>query len=184
MNIARNKFAQLNTPGQLVSFHKIGNVIMGVKFDEYLTAPMEVVTSEGDDVHNISGSLSENSTWDNYQMVYPTASEDANEELLAWEPHDDDLEFDDDFQLARQRSRSIVTDVLKNGQQRGTKLKFTKQGVPCEDSDSDLEDFHYILDQSELQLKLVDQSLRKKRRDPMGTGLHPNPGKYVCASRE
>ena len=60
----------------------------------------------------------------------------------------------------------------------------TKQGVPCDDSDSDLEDFHYILDQSELQLKLVDQSLRKKRKDPMGTGLHPNPAKYVgpCVS--
>ena len=58
-------------------------------------------------------------------MVYPTASEDANEELLAWEPHDDDLEFDDDFQLARrQRSRSIVTDVLADGQQRRPKLKF------------------------------------------------------------
>ncbi|GFS14603.1 A-kinase anchor protein 6 [Elysia marginata] len=146
--------------------------------EEYLTAPMEVPTSEGDDVHNVSGSLSENSTWDNYQMVYPTASEDANEELLAWEPHDDDLEFDDDFELSRRRSRSIVTDVLTDGQQRRTKLKFTKQGVPCDDSDSDLEDFHHILDQSELQLKLVDQSLRKKRKDPMGSGLHPNPAKY------
>ncbi|GFO03815.1 A-kinase anchor protein 6 [Plakobranchus ocellatus] len=146
--------------------------------DEYLTAPMEIPTSEGDDVHNISGSLSENSSWDNYQMVYPTASDDANEELLAWEPHDDDLEFDDDFQLNRRRSRSIVTDVMAAGEQRHTKLKFTKQGMPCEDSDSDLEDFHHILDQSELQLKLADLSLRKKRKDPMGTGLHPNPAKY------
>lgn len=51
--------------------------------------------------------------------------------------------------------------------------------MPGDDSDSDLDDFHHILDQSELQLKLADQSLRKKRKDPMGTGLHPDPAKYV-----
>ncbi|CAG5119699.1 unnamed protein product [Candidula unifasciata] len=109
-------------------------------------------------------------------MLYPTASEDPCEELLPWEPQDD-LEFDDDFVLSKQ-PRSLVADVMTSAAQESSKLKFTKQGVPCDDSDSDLEDFHHILDQSEFTLKLSDQSLRKKRKNPMGTGLHPNPAKY------
>ena len=36
--------------------------------EEYLTAPLDAATSDVDDVHNMSGSLSENSTWDNYQV--------------------------------------------------------------------------------------------------------------------
>ncbi|XP_012946402.1 uncharacterized protein LOC101852145 [Aplysia californica] len=108
-------------------------------------------------------------------MLYPTASEDPGEELLTWEPQDD-LEFDDDFQLTK-RTKSIITDLVASKPTKG-KLKFTKHGVPCDDSDSDLEDFHHILDQSDLQLKLADQSLKKKRKDPMGTGLHPDPAKY------
>ncbi|CAL1528424.1 unnamed protein product [Lymnaea stagnalis] len=143
--------------------------------DEYHTAPMEAPTSDGDDVHNVSGSLSEHSAWDNFQIMYPTASEDPGEELLVWEPQDE-LEFDDDFQLSK-HGRSLVSAVMNNGPKR-SKLKFTKNGIPGDDSDSDLEDFHHILDQSELQLRLADQSLRKRRKDPMGTGLHPNPAKY------
>ena len=30
-----------------------------------------------------------------------------------------------------------------------------------------------------MQLKVADKSLRKKRKDPLGTGLYLNPGKYV-----
>ncbi|XP_055879633.1 uncharacterized protein LOC106057114 isoform X2 [Biomphalaria glabrata] len=142
--------------------------------DDYLTAPMEQATSDGDDVHNISGSLSEHSAWDNYQALYPTASEDPGEELLNWEEPQDELEFDDDFQLSRQRG-SIIKSVMAP---KRSKMKFTKQGMPGDDSDSDLEDFHHILEQSELSLRLADQSLRKRRRDPMGTGLHPDPAKY------
>ncbi|KAH9492902.1 hypothetical protein Btru_032575 [Bulinus truncatus] len=142
--------------------------------DDYITAPMEAATSDGDDIHNISGSLSEHSAWDNYQALYPTASEDPGEELLNWEPPQDELEYDDDFQLSKQR-KSIITAVM--GPKR-SKLRFTKQGMPGDDSDSDLEDFHHLLEQSELSLRLADQSLRKRRRDPMGTGLHPDPAKY------
>lgn len=54
-------------------------------------------------------------------MMYPTASEDPAEELLAWEPQDD-LEFDDDFILSKQ-TKSIVTDVMSSGT-RHSKLKF------------------------------------------------------------
>ena len=48
-----------------------------------------------------------------------------------------------------------------------------------EDSDSDLEDLCYVLDESHTQLKVADHSLKKKRKDPLGTGLHLNPSKYV-----
>lgn len=38
--------------------------------DEYLTAPLDMATSECEDVHNVSGSMSENSTWDNYHVSW------------------------------------------------------------------------------------------------------------------
>ena len=48
-----------------------------------------------------------------------------------------------------------------------------------EDSDSDIEDLHHVLEESRMQLKVADRSLRKKRKDPLKTGLYLNPGKYV-----
>jgi hypothetical protein len=48
-----------------------------------------------------------------------------------------------------------------------------------EDSDSDLEDLYHVLEESSLQLRVADHSLKKKRKDPMVTGLHLNPSKYV-----
>lgn len=47
-----------------------------------------------------------------------------------------------------------------------------------EDSDSDMEDFRSVLEDSEMCLKVVDHSLKKKRSNSMGTGL-ASPGKYV-----
>lgn len=49
-----------------------------------------------------------------------------------------------------------------------------------EDSDSDIEDLHHVLEESRMQLKVADKSLKKKRKDPLKTGLYLNPGKYVC----
>lgn len=48
-----------------------------------------------------------------------------------------------------------------------------------EDSDSDIEDLHHVLEESRMQLKVADKSLKKKRKDPLKTGLYLNPGKYV-----
>lgn len=48
-----------------------------------------------------------------------------------------------------------------------------------EDSDSDIEDLHHVLEESRMQLKVADRSLKKKRKDPLKTGLYLNPGKYV-----
>ena len=37
--------------------------------EDYVTAPLEAATSDPEDMHNVSaGSLSENSSWDNYQV--------------------------------------------------------------------------------------------------------------------
>lgn len=44
-----------------------------------------------------------------FQPMYPTASEDATEEPLHWEPSDD-LEFDDEFQLTR--NSTFLRDVI------------------------------------------------------------------------
>lgn len=143
--------------------------------DEYETAPMdEVMTSADEDPHNSTGSFSENA-WDPYQMIYPTASEDATEEVLHWEPVDD-LEFDDEFQL---KGSSILKDAISKRATRD-KLKLTPARSPgsCDDSDSDMEDFRSVLEDSEMCLKVVDHSLKKKRHNSMGSGL-AQPGKYA-----
>ncbi|XP_050406515.2 uncharacterized protein LOC126821926 isoform X2 [Patella vulgata] len=144
--------------------------------DEYDTAPLEPFTSENEDVLNSTGSFSENA-WDNYQApLYPTASEDPTEEPLHWEPTDE-MEFDDEFCIP---SGSLINNVMAT--QTNAQKKKVKNLPPInqfEDSDSDIDDFHHILDQTELQLKKADQSLKKKRKDAMGTGLHLNPSKYA-----
>lgn len=53
-----------------------------------------------------------------------------------------------------------------------------------EDSDSDLEDLHHVIQQSVEQLHVTDSSLKKRRSDPMGTGISLDPSKYVCCSAD
>ena len=53
-----------------------------------------------------------------------------------------------------------------------------------EDSDSDIEDLNHVLEESKMQLKVADRSLKKKRKDPLKTGLYLNPGKYVSMKKE
>jgi len=53
-----------------------------------------------------------------------------------------------------------------------------------EDSDSDIEDLNHVLEESKMQLKVADRSLKKKRKDPLKTGLYLNPGKYVSEERK
>lgn len=48
--------------------------------------------------------------------------------------------------------------------------------APCDDSDSDLDDFYHVLDESSNQLKVTDHALQKKKKD---TGLYLNTGRYV-----
>ena len=58
-------------------------------------------------------------------------------------------------------------------------LKVPSNQGNFDDSDSDIEELHHVLEESRMQLKVADKSLRKKRKDPLGTGLYLNPGKYV-----
>lgn len=49
----------------------------------------------------------------------------------------------------------------------------------CDDSDSDMEDFLSVLEDSEMGLKIADHALKKKYGNPMGTGLAVKPNIYV-----
>jgi len=133
--------------------------------------------SEPDDPTN-DGSFSENA-WDNYQApLYPTGSEDPPEDPLHWEPGE--MEFDDEFSLPQ--STILATLIARRSDDEGVSNKHLKL-VPSsqgnfDDSDSDIEDLHHVLEESRMQLKVADRSLRKKRKDPLKTGLYLNPGKY------
>ncbi|XP_052767291.1 uncharacterized protein LOC128208037 [Mya arenaria] len=133
--------------------------------------------SEIDDPNN-DGNFSENA-WDNYQApLYATGSEEPPEDALTWEPGE--MEFDDEFSLPQ--STILATLLARRSDEevytgKHPKLVPSSQGQ-YEDSDSDIEDLNHILEESRMQLKVADRSLRKKRKDPLKTGLHLNPGKY------
>lgn len=137
------------------------------------------VRSEPDDPNNDASSFSENA-WDNYQApLYPTDSDDRPEKPLSWEPMDD-MEFDDEFSLPQ--STILATLIARRSEEetysnKQPKLVPSNQGN-FDDSDSDIEELHHVLEESRMQLKVADKSLKKKRKDPLGTGLYLNPGKY------
>lgn len=146
----------------------------GSSYDDSDTQGEVVMASEAED----PGSFSENA-WDNYQApLYPTGSEDPPEEALTWEPGE--MEFDDEFSLPQ--STILATLISRRSEEEPLSNKHAKL-VPSakgnyEDSDSDIEDLHHVLEESRMQLKVADRSLRKKRKDPLKTGLYINPGKY------
>ncbi|KAL5008997.1 hypothetical protein ScPMuIL_014578 [Solemya velum] len=137
--------------------------------------PMEIMPSDPEDVMNSGASFSE-TAWDNYQApLYPTVSEDPSEEPLEWEPVDE-LEFDDEITIGR---KSILADVISRRKSPEKKNKPTSYPKDLyDDSDSDKEDLCCVIEESAMSLKVADRSLRKKRKDPLGTGLNLNPAKY------
>ncbi|KAL5009385.1 hypothetical protein ScPMuIL_014966 [Solemya velum] len=137
--------------------------------------PMEIMPSDPEDVMNSGASFSE-TAWDNYQApLYPTVSEDPSEEPLEWEPVDE-LEFDDEITIGR---KSILADVISRRKSPEKKSKPTSYPKDLyDDSDSDKEDLCCVIEESAMSLKVADRSLRKKRKDPLGTGLNLNPAKY------
>ena len=58
-------------------------------------------------------------------MMYPTASEDATEEVLHWEPVDD-MEFDDDFNFTFPKGSSLLSEAISK---RANKLKLKAVSV-------------------------------------------------------
>mgnify|MGYP001796203867 FL=1 len=45
--------------------------------------------------------------------------------------------------------------------------------------DSDIEDLHYVIQQSSTQLLQADSALRKPRRDVVQSGIYLDPQKYI-----
>ncbi|XP_060582066.1 uncharacterized protein LOC132738570 isoform X2 [Ruditapes philippinarum] len=149
----------------------------GSSQEETDTQAERTVASEIDDPNN-DGNFSENA-WDNYQAaLYPTGSESQPEDALTWEPGE--MEFDDEFSLPQS---TILATLLARRSEEESYTGVTPKLVPSnkgnfEDSDSDIEDLHHVLEESRMQLKVADRSLKKKRKDPLKTGLYLNPGKY------
>ena len=48
-----------------------------------------------------------------------------------------------------------------------------------DDSDSDLEDFNDVLEESRKALHFTEVTLQKKRKDPLETGIFLDPAEYV-----
>lgn len=126
-------------------------------------------TSDGEDIVGSAGSFSE-AAWDNYQApLYPTVSDEATEPALQWS---DEMEFDEE--LPAPANSTIITQMVakKSDEDSG---KGSRSAL-CDDSDSDLEDFYHVLDESSNQLKVTDHALQKKKKD---TGLYLNTGRYT-----
>ncbi|CAE1327088.1 unnamed protein product [Acanthosepion pharaonis] len=126
-------------------------------------------TSDGEDLIGSAGSFSE-AAWDNYQApLYPTVSDEATEPALQWS---DEMEFDEE--LPPPANNTIITQMVakKSDEDSG---KGSRSAL-CDDSDSDLEDFYHVLDESSNQLKVTDHALQKKKKD---TGLYLNTGRYT-----
>ncbi|XP_013384395.1 uncharacterized protein LOC106154553 [Lingula anatina] len=139
--------------------------------------------------------------WDPYQdPPYQVVTSDDNEEKLddshlTWE-NEDNFEFDDDyikdsgmfsaeFLSAMQPKQSTVDSALD-----GMATSAASNGYPSpsgysgdssrvDDSDSDMEDFQHVINESAKQIQVTETSLKKQRRDAMDTGLCMDPSKYA-----
>ena len=49
----------------------------------------------------------------------------------------------------------------------------------ADDSDSDLEDFHHVVEESRHQIKVAESVLKRHHKDVMDTGIYMDPSKYV-----
>ncbi|GAB1600555.1 uncharacterized protein LOC115209158 [Argonauta hians] len=127
-------------------------------------------TSDGEYIPGSNGSFSE-TAWDNYQApLYPTVSDEATEPALQWSA---EMEFEEEL-TALTTNNSIISQVVakRSDEDSGKSSRL----APCEDSDSDLEDFYHVLDESSNQLKVTDHALQKKKKD---SGLYLNIGRYT-----
>ena len=51
----------------------------------------------------------------------------------------------------------------------------------ADDSDSDLDDLHHVIEESRQQLQVTESALKKYRKDVMDTGIYIDPSKYVSS---
>ena len=64
--------------------------------------------------------------------------------------------------------------------QGGTYLPIV-HGANIDESDSDLEDFKDVVDESRKAMLFTQSTLRKQQKDPMDTGILYDPSEYVSA---
>lgn len=127
-------------------------------------------TSDGEYFPGSNGSFSE-TAWDNYQApLYPTVSDEATEPALQWSG---EMEFEEELSPVTTNNTIITQVVAKRSDEDSGK---SSRLAPCDDSDSDLDDFYHVLDESSNQLKVTDHALQKKKKD---TGLYLNTGRYT-----
>ncbi|KAF6028682.1 hypothetical protein EB796_013003 [Bugula neritina] len=142
----------------------------------------DVVSSDNDDLLNSTG-LSEGSNWDYYQAPtvpistlfqdppYSTGTEpDLDIDL---EPKLDDsvLQWDDELD---DNNATLTLDV----QPREPRL-MAHAAAANDSEDSDIEDLHYVIQQSSTQLLQADSALRKPRKDVVQCGVYLDPQKYL-----
>ncbi len=48
-----------------------------------------------------------------------------------------------------------------------------------DDSDSDMEDLHHVIEESRQQIRVTESSLKKHRKDVLDTGIYLDSSKYV-----
>ncbi|XP_021379680.1 uncharacterized protein LOC110467090 isoform X2 [Mizuhopecten yessoensis] len=146
--------------------------------DDYETAQTDILVSDEEDGLNSTASVSE-PAWDNYHQVYMSMGEDQEEQTLRWNQLEEDLEFDEIYPSPK--NVSLVSAEMERRKKEGKSrprlvTQSSRQGY---DSDSDLEDLHYFLDDSASQLKITDHCLKKRRKDQFRTGIAMNSHKYA-----
>lgn len=141
--------------------------------------------------------------WDYYQEPrYTSISDDPNEEKLddSILPWPDTLEFEEDFDLDHTFGAkcppapvgfkpSAMRDFTDESDSDEEELQFkhksrrflSKMAADNShvDSDSDLEDLHHVIQESSQQISVTENSLKKKRKDPMDTGISFDQSKYA-----
>ncbi|XP_033734673.1 uncharacterized protein LOC117323518 isoform X2 [Pecten maximus] len=146
--------------------------------DDYETAHSDILVSDEDDGLNSTASVSE-PAWDNYHQVYMSMGEDQEEQPLTWNQLEEDLEFDEIYPSPK--NMSLVSAEMERRKKEGKSKPrlLTQSSRHGYDSDSDLEDLHYFLEDSASQLKITDHCLKKRRKDQFRTGIAMNSHKYA-----
>ncbi|XP_069116366.1 uncharacterized protein [Argopecten irradians] len=146
--------------------------------DDYETAHSDILVSDEDDGLNSTASVSE-PAWDNYHQVYMSMGEDQEEQPLTWNQLEEDLEFDEIYPSPKKMS--LVSAEMERRKKEGKSRPrlLTQSSRHGYDSDSDLEDLHYFLEDSASQLKITDHCLKKRRKDQFRTGIAMNSHKYA-----
>lgn len=161
---------------------------------DHLVPSVKVGTETDDDgVHQSLTSAAEFSenAWDNLHHIYSCISSDPGEEKLDASQFQNDWDFQNNcnaeslappvgedktptmtLAASNDKSKSRIKEKRLNS----SKLSTTQSYV--DDSDSDLEDIHYVIEESCKAIKFTENTLKKFRKDNMETGIFIDPSEY------